>query len=135
MYEREDDGAEDIYNNTVSALLRSITLFTAIALLVFVALHAVVPHNHPGHDQAFHGSEIPPIAHVENKIFVLIFVAVLLPFLFNLMSRMALFVTEVQGLLCVRKQRVMETVPVRWSDALRRGRIHSRADEIARMCF
>ena len=113
------------------ALLRSITLFTAIALLLFVGLHAVVPHNHPGHDETFHGSEIPPALHMENKIFILIFLAVLLPILFDLMLRMELFVARILALLYARERSATETVPIRWNDALRKGRIHSRADRTA----
>jgi hypothetical protein len=110
----------------VNALLRSITCFTAIALLVFVGLHAVVPHDHP-HTDGTHFSEVPPMAHAENKFFLLLLVA-LLPFLFVTLSRTLVFAKEVYFPLRLRMFVVPQVIPIRWDEALRKGRIHSRAD-------
>jgi len=112
----------------VNALLRSITLFTAIALLLFVGLHAVVPHDHPGQHNSFHGSEIPPIAHAENKLFALVFIALLFS-VFSASVYQAPVLERRDAFLFWSIDSVLaDTIPIRYNEALRKGRIHSRAD-------
>jgi hypothetical protein len=123
----EEGKCEHLYNDRVNALLRSLTIFLSIALLLFVGLHAVVPHDHPHVNGTFHGSEIPPVAHAENKIFVLVFAAAALFIIADVVSSLVLSFARSVSLIRSR-QAIFAAIPVRYDEALRKGRIHSRCD-------
>lgn len=126
VYGEGAEGDLSLYNDRVTVLLRSITFFTAIALLLFVGLHAVVPHDHP-HVGSFHGSEVPPIAHADNKFFFIIVIALLAPLFSDALSRIGVSASRMVTFIGMQRKIAVEMIPIRYQEALRKGRIHSRA--------
>ncbi len=127
MYGEGAQGDLTLYNGEVTALLRSITCVTAIALLLFVGLHALIPHQH-SNDGSVHVSDVAPTAHMDNKIFLMLLVALLVPLFFDTRLRSIAVSLSVVGYMGLERQVVQGAIPIRYQEALRKGRIHSRAD-------